>query len=510
MSRAVAICLLAAWISAPSGAGAAAATGDDASGDAAGGDAAGSDAAGSDAAGSDTTAGDDGDAGADSPRTGDEGGADGERAADLRRVYEDAIRDRLPEKVGGVIDMAFAIQDFGHGRGDLAELWRVVRRDPDVRAIYENLATQYTPRLDWSAYAGGVAESTRYAGTAAGLEADLTAPLCRYVGGSVDAHSFTDQQQSGLAYDGRMTGCLPLGPFSLEVGLLSQRAARVGLTAPPTSPAGRFDSLGFEGRLRAFRWLEPTWEVAAIPVDVTFARYSPAAFAELTQYSVSAAAARYVRYAAGRAGADRVIEVIPIEVSGMEDREGVTQSASVREIGFLRVRGARLSDRAYLDGWASVQNGRIVSGTGGGDAHADIARAGVDTEVHLLLDDDFRAGLRYRRRVLPDFERRLLAEDRLSATVRRRLGDHHASAAGFAALTRSVAAPPGASDLGTEPTFGARLGLGLALGGPAHLALRGEAARSFYPEPAGAVSLEPAFDVRMTAAVTAAFASYRQ
>lgn len=442
------------------------------------------------------------------PRAAHAEDAEPEITLEVRAAYEDHLRHRLPRKLTAVIDGAFALRDLQELRRALPELWRELRSDPVLRAMFSNLAQQYRPRLDYAGYAGTVAQSTRYAGLAVGFEADLAAPLCRYLGGSFNGQLFADRVGRGVAYDTRVTGCLPWGPFAIELGFTSQQSVRMGLAAPPTSAAGRYDSLGFELRIRGFRWIEPTWELVTLPTDVTFVDVAPATDdgRESARFGIESAFLRYIRYGAGTAGEDRVIEVIPVHVAGEQDADGAMRSATVVEFGIVRLIGVALGGGAFLDANATLQQASIGPTTEGAEREVTMFGGGVDTAVHLV-HPPYRSHLRYHRGLIPDAEFRLLADDRGELGASRTLGATTLGATLFAAYTRTAGVPMGTGELPGAATYGASLQYGYAIYGPLYLTVRGDAARSFYADANQLVLSEPAHEVRLTAGIAASAAS---
>jgi hypothetical protein len=427
---------------------------------------------------------------------------------EIREVYQEHLRHRLPGQLNAVLDGAFALHDLRELRRALPEMWRELRDDPTLRAIYSNLAQQYKPRLDYTAYAGALAQSTRYAGLAVGVEADLSAPLCRYLGGAFNGHLYTDRVGSGLAYDSRITGCLPWGPFAIELGFISQRSVRMGLASAPTSAASRFDSLGFELRIRGFRWIEPTWEIVTLPTDVVFVDLAPATNdnRESAHFTIDSAFIRYIRYGQGTAGSDRIIEGFPVRVTGEQDVEGAVLSATVVGFGAVALTGIRMADGVYLDANAMVQQGSIGPAIEGAEREVSLFSGSVDTAVHLV-HEPYRSHLRYHRGLIPDAEFRLLSDDRAELGVSRTVDRTTVGASMFAAYTRTVGTATGVMPLADAATYGARLEYGYAVHGPLYLTVRGEGARSFYANLDDLVLSEPAHELRLTAGIAASASS---
>jgi hypothetical protein len=430
-----------------------------------------------------------------------------------RDAYETHLRHRLPGKLTGVIDGAFGLYDL-RGMGDaLPELWRQIRDDPDLQALVANVAQQYVPRLDYAAYAGTIADSTSYAGVAVGIEADLAAPLCRYLGGAFDGHAYRDGDGNGLAYDSRITGCLPWGPFAIELGFISQRAIRVGLDAPPTTSSGRFDAQGFELRIRGFRWLQPKWEVVTIPAEVVFLDTEPRGNdgVEAAHFTIDSGLFRYIRYGAGPGGTDRVITAFPIQITGEQDSRDAELNAVVIDVGAVRLAGVRVAPDLYLDAHLAFQDGHVrpTDSPVGPDLPPPLASAitaGVDTAIRLD-DPPWSASVRYRRGLVPDTEFRILVEDRAELAAHYTAGVDTAGASAFAAYARTASAPPSVDDRAADTTYGLRLDYGRALAGALYFTARAEAARSFYADAGEAVLADPDFELRATVGVAASIGS---
>lgn len=428
---------------------------------------------------------------------------------DAAAAYKELVRHRFQLNIGTVLDVGLALAGFAGARQALPELWRVLRDDPMLRAAFANLALQYKPRLDYAGYAGTVAQSTRYVGLALGFEADVTAPLCRYVGGAFNGQLFADKEGEGIAYDSRVTGCLPWGPFSLELGFTSQKSVRMGLAAAPLAPARRIDSLGFLLKIRGFRWLDKAWEVVTLPTDVNFVDVAPASDDgyESASFSIDASFVRYSRYGVGTAGQDRVLDFIPVRVLGEQDAQGAMRSATVVDVGAVRVTGANLGGGLFLDAHAGLQNATIGPTTAGAPRDETVITGSIDSELHWV-DGPMRSSLRYQRGLLPDAEFRLLLEDRGTLGVSRQLSDMLTLGSSlFAAYTRTATTPPMVPALKAAATYGARLDLGYAVRGPLYLTVSGEAARSYYAGDNTLVLPEPANELRVTAGLAATFSS---
>jgi len=415
--------------------------------------------------------------------------------------------ERTSLKLQRVTDAAFLLSDIGMTIRALPEIWRIIRNDPILRAWYSNLKKQYTPRLDYSAYAGSVVETTGYVGVAVGVEADLRAPLCRYLGGSFDAQAFHDDEGEGIAWSTRVTGCLPWGPFALELGFLSDRDVRVGLAAAPTTAAGRYSSQGFELRIRGFRWLESEWEIVAIPTEVAFVDVTPDVDdREAASFAIRAAAVRYFRYGAGGGGRDRMVEGIPVRVSGQQDSVDAMRNARVVGVGLVAFEGARLSPSLYLDGIATLQMGFLGSTAPGTEEDVSARTGGVELALHTFLPP-YRGTLRYSRGLIPDSDFRLLEEDRGQAELHYSVSPHRSALTIFGAFLRTRDRPVATPARPRSGTFGATADYTRALLGPVFGTARLQAARSFYANAGGAVLANPAWELRASLSVGASWSS---
>lgn len=426
----------------------------------------------------------------------------------VRSELTEQLRHRLPARMRTVLDTALILHDLRALPYAMGELWSELRADPVMRAIYANLAAQYRPHLVASGYTGAIGESSRYLGAGLGVEADFVAPLCRYLGGSFDGQAYDDPAGSGLSWSGRITGCLPWGPFAIELGYLTRRDVRVSLGAPPTSPAGRYDAEGYELRIRGFRWIEPAWEVVTIPAEVVFLDATPSrnGSVESGYLTIDSALLRYLRYGQGPGGRDRVLEVFPIRVTSQVDSAASMLRATVIDVGAVRLSGTRIGPGLYLDASLSFQEGSIRT-TGEGNqpppALASAITAGVEAAVHLDLAP-FEGTVRYRRGLVPDPELRVLAEDRAEIAARRIAGRDSAGAGAFLAYTRTIAVPPDLTGRPAAATYGAHLEYGRILTSSLYLTARTEAAKSFYAE-AGAPLADPIWEARASLGVAASW-----
>ncbi len=426
----------------------------------------------------------------------------------IREFLESKIRHRLPAQLSQVIDGVFAVYHLRGITTALPEMWRLIRDDEDLQALAANVAQQYIPRLDYSAYVGSLVESSRYAAAAFGVEADLAAPICRFIGGAFNGHAYNDKGGSGIAWDSRVTGCLPWGPFAFELGFISKRDVRMALAASPTTGAGRFDSQGFEMKIRGFRWRQAKWEIVAIPADVSFIDLAPAINdgRESANFTIDAAAMRFIRYGAGAGGSDRVVEAIPVRVLGNQDAVGDMISSTVVSFGAVAWQGARILPWFFIDGNAMFQQGRISSTLPGAPTKPVILTGSVDLAFHALLGG-VHGVAEYNRGILPDDSFRLLAEDRgrLSATFQTQEASWSTDL--FAAYTRTVLTPEGVPSRSAAATYGAKLGYGRVLFGPIYMTLRAEAARSFYANAGGDALARPDVELRAMAGVAASWST---
>jgi hypothetical protein len=436
--------------------------------------------------------------------------ASGARADDLddaQVVYEKHARHLLPERVTAVVDGVLSILEL---RRALPEMWNQLRRDPTLRAWMANLAKQYKPELVWSAYAGSLVESTTYASVAAGGAFDINAPLCRYFGSGIDSHAYYDGDDAGLAYDGSVRGCLPLGPFSIELGYRRRHGIRMGLRAAPTLPTGRFASENYELRIRSYRWLTQRWELAITPTDVEIGSVLgtvSATVADNLHFRVQSSALRFTRYEAGFLGEDRIIDGLHLQVIGQQDADDRDLNSNVIALSPVSLTGVRVAEHWYIDGAVSLLQARIAPVSASAEPHYNRFGFGANLSIRTGTPE-WMAALAYRRGLIPDLEFRLLAEDRVEAEVTR-MGQVESLRAGlFAAVTRLRAAPPGGQSLPATATYGADLGYGRYLYGPIYLSLRAQAARSFYARPGEAALLEPGFELRASAALAASWGSH--
>lgn len=424
-----------------------------------------------------------------------------EELREAEELYKRYLRHRLPSRATSIIDTALDLAELYH---TVPTLLNEVKRDPHLRMAWDQLALLYKPSVQWSAYAGGLAESTGYAGITAGASVDIVAPLCRYLGAEVNTHGYY-QNEPGVSYDTRGTVCLPWGPFSFEFGLLRQRELRVGLASAPSLPNSRYNSDGFEFRIRGYRWLAGSWEGLIGPTDVIFRTYSvpgESASGDNSNFQIDSAFFRYLRYGKGFLGADRELEAFDIDVTGQQDTEVANMSATVVTVAPFKFSGARLTKDLYLNAHLAFAQGRIFDRDDSPDPLANFFYFDAGAELNQG-NAQYQTSVRYRRRLLPDSEYRLLGEDRVEATGQYVGYMNAASISAYGALTRQEAAPPGVQDLLTSYSYGVEGKYGHYLYGPFYLQLTTTGARSFYASIDGARLSTPEFEFRALASVIA-------
>lgn len=407
----------------------------------------------------------------------------------------------LSERLAAVLD-ADPRSDTAREPIEATPLWHDLQREP-LEAVALNLARQYESSLTLAGYAGLVGDSASYGGAAFGFQADLSSPLCRYAVASLDGQALAGREEAGLAYDGQVGGCLPIGPFAIELALRSRRGVRVGLAAPPTSRASRFDALGVELGVRGYRWLDRSWELVVTPVDVTVDNVSTEVSdgTSSAQFGLSAAALRTIHHGIGPGGGDRTLEVIPVRVLGSQADSG-ERAATVVGVGAIGVTGARLSPRLFLSAEAQVHGG-----------HAGATTLAMPTEIVVtgavdvalsIVELGWTARMGYKRGLIPDDQLRVLVEDRAdaAAAVLALSGVAHVGA--FAAYTRTAARSDVAAR-SAAASYGLQSGYERRLTGPVWLALDGQAARSYYAQTEPSVLDLPEWELRITAAVIASW-----
>ena len=333
-----------------------------------------------------------------------------------RDYYQSTLRRHLPQRAGRLVGEALDLATLALA---LPEMWNTIASDPILQLGWKQLKMQYKPSFRWSGYAGVLAESTTYTGLTAGGSFDIEAPLCRYLSAQADAQAFHQRGRFGVAYDTRVTGCLPWGPFALEVGVLRQHDLRVGLQSTPSLPTTRYNSQAVEIGIRSYRWLEKNWEGVVTPTDVVIRGFtSPEedAIPETSSFQIQSTFFRYIRYRRGFVGADRIIEVLPIEVLGQQEDRVARLSATVVGISPMSFRGAHIGDELYLDGRISLLQGRISDLDAPDEPLENRFHFGMSAAVHRG-NERVQTSLRYQRRVIPDSEFRLLAEDRLDGVL---------------------------------------------------------------------------------------------
>lgn len=431
---------------------------------------------------------------------------------DELRVAEEAyqlfLRHRLPRQATQIIDGAVDLANLYY---ELPAIWQSVQDDPALRAMWSQLKLQYKPVVHWSTYAGGLAESTGYTGVTAGVAVDVTAPLCRYIGAAANTHGYY-YNGAGISYDTRGTVCLPWGPFSLEFGLLRQRELRVGISSAPSLPSANFNSDGFEMRIRSYRWIDSEWEGQVTPMDVVFRTYSvpgDSSIPESSAFQVEGSFFRYLRYGRGFLGANRQVDAIHVDVVGQEDTQVAQMSTTVVSVSPVKWSGARLADQLYLDGYLGFSQGRIT----------DLTMPALEDSLENFFffatgfelnygNPSYQATLRYRRRLLPDSDFRLLAEDRVDMVGQLVRQFDMTSLSVYGALTAQAAAPPGTEALPRTPSYGVEGKFGRYLIGPFYLQLTATTARSYYASIDGARLLNPELEFRALASLIASDSNY--
>lgn len=430
-----------------------------------------------------------------------------EKLEQAKEFYETNLRHHLPQRAGNLVGNALDLAGLAYA---LPEMWRTIENDPTLRAGWQQLKLQYKPSFHWSGYAGGLAESTSYSGLTIGGSFDIKAPLCRYLSAQADAQAFHERARYGVAYDTRITGCLPWGPFSFEVGLLRQRDLRVGLQSTPSLPTTRYDSQAVEIGIRSYRWFAKTWEGHISPTDVVirgFTATNDDEIPETSSFSIDSAFYRHVSYGRGFVGADRTIEAIPILVLGQQEDRVARMSAVVIAVDAVGFTGARLADDLYLDGSFGFIQASIRDMDAAPEEYIENGfHFGMEAALHRG-SEQFQTSLRYRRRIVPDSDFRLLAEDRLDGVVQLFQGVHQSSVTPFLAYTRQKGAPPGTDALEASLSYGAAVNYGRHLGGSFYLHANAAAARSFYASISGVRLLSPEFEVRGLVSVQATIGS---
>ena len=428
-----------------------------------------------------------------------------EELAEREDLYKRYARHRLPARATSIIDTAL---DLAELRRELPQLWSELSSDPILALAWSQIKALYKPSVQWSAYAGGLAESTGYTGLTAGASLDIVAPLCRYLGAEANTHGYY-QNGTGISYDTRATACLPWGPFSFEFGLLRQRQLRVGLSSAPSLPNSQYNSDGFELRIRGYRWLGGTWEGLIGPTDVIFRTFSVPdddSGAQNSNYQIDSAFFRYLRYDRGFLGATRKIEAFEIDVTGQQDTDVAKMSATVVTVAPVKFSGARLAKDLYLNAHLAFAQGRISDLDNVEEPLANFFYFDAGAELNQG-DSRYQTTLRYRRRLLPDSEFRLLGEDRIEATAQLVGYVNAASISTFGALTQQEAAPPGVQALETSYSYGVEGKYGHYLYGPFYLQLTTTGARSFYASIDGARLATPELEFRALASIIASDSS---
>ncbi len=429
-----------------------------------------------------------------------------EELREADELYNRFLRHHLPGRATSIIDTTLDLAELYYA---LPSMWETAKNDPYLRIAWNQLTQLYKPTVHWSAYAGGLAESTGYAGVTAGASVDITAPLCRYVGAELNTHGYY-QGGAGVSYDGRTSACLPWGPFSFEFGLLRQRELRVGLASAPSLPNSRYNSDGFAFRIRGYRWLAKSWEGLIGPTDVIFRSYSvpgESTAGDNDNFQIDSALFRYLRYGRGFLGADREIEAVEVDVTGQQDTNVANMSATVVTVAPVKFSGARLADGFYLNAHMAFAQGRITDLNNSEEPLSNFAYFDAGAEINQG-DARYQTSLRYRRRLIPDSEFRLLGENRIDATAQLVGYVNAASVSAYGALTEQEAAPPGVQELLSAYSYGIEGKYGHYLYGPFYLQLTTTGARSYYASIDGARLETPGFELRALASVIASDGSH--
>lgn len=369
--------------------------------------------------------------------------------------------------------------------------------DPHLRMAWEQLKYQYKPELSWSAYAGGQAESSGYAGLSLGASLDIVAPLCRYLGAEANGTGFS-QDGIEVSYDTRLTACLPWGPFSMEFGVVRQRDLRVGLRSAPSLPSDRYNSDGVDIGIRGFRWFEDTWKGEVMTADVQFRKFSMLEDASVPQslsFGIDVTLFQYHRYEAGFLGGNRVYSALKTKVSGQQETKIAKLSSSVVSLSPFTFEGVPMGRGLYLDADLAFANGSISTIGNAQDPLEQRFFFGVDTKLSFGKPER-NGSLRYSRRLLPDSDFRLLAEERAELFGQLLRYNDRASVSLFGAYTKQSGAPPGVDGHASALSYGAESQYGRYAFGPFYMQLTATAARSYYATIGGARLQTPEFEFR--------------
>ncbi|MBL4633679.1 MAG: hypothetical protein JKY56_07395 [Kofleriaceae bacterium] len=433
-------------------------------------------------------------AGAQSPESDPPRATDQEGQSDASQLFQLVNRHRA---IGQVTSLLNTGVDFGSAFYELGEVWKQASADPELRMAWEQLKYQYKPTVSWSAYAGGQVESSGYAGLSLGASLDVVAPLCRYLGAEANGIGFS-QDGLGVSYDTRVTACLPWGPFSIEVGVLRQRDLRVGLKSAPSLPRDRYNSDGVEVGIRGFRWFDTTWQGQVMRADVQFQNFSvpnDSSVPKNLSFGIDVSAFQFNRYKAGFLGGDRVYSAFKTTVAGQQENQVAKLSSTVMSISPFTFEGVPIGKALYWDGDIAFVNGSISTL---GNAQAPLETRfffGVDTQVSFGTPEK-NGSFRYSRRLLPDSDFRLLAEERAELFGQLLRYDDRASVSLFGAQTKQSGAPPGVSPHVSALSYGAEGQYGRYAFGPFYMQLTTTAARSYYATIGAARLQRPEFEFR--------------
>ncbi len=385
--------------------------------------------------------------------------------------------------------------DYGTNFYELDEQPR--EADPDVRLLLSQLKYLYKPKVSWSAYAGGLVESSGYAGLTMGASLDIVAPLCRYLGAEANGVGFS-QNGLGLSYDTRATACLPWGPFSIEFALLRQRDLRVALKSAPSLPSARYSSNGFDIRIRGFRWFGKTWDAAVNTADFQFKYFSAPGDATVSQgqsFDVKITGFQFRRYGKGFLGNDRIYSAVHGSASGFRDITFLRLSAFVSSISLFKFQGVPIGQGLFLDADLSAAHGEVNDTDFPTEPLAQSNALGVD--VKLSFGTVERHGsIRISRRLLPDSDFRIIRETRAEILGQFLSYDDRASLSLFSAYSKQLVAASEAEKLTNALSYGVEGKYGRYAFGPFYMQLTTTAARSYYATIGGTRLQTPEFELR--------------
>ncbi len=383
-----------------------------------------------------------------------------------------------------------------------------------IRILLDQLKTLYKPTTHWSAYAGILGDSTGTMGLSAGASADITAPLCRYIGLDANTAGYVDGGLD-LAYNARGTVCLPWGPFSFELALQREKNVRVALSSAPSLLSGTYNSDAVEFRVRGFRWFDQKWQATVLSMDLEAkTRYYPEEMSDGgLELTIGMSAYRHTWYEKGFLGGDRELDVFVFSREGLSADDGSNINSSALQLSPVVVKGFTLPNEVYWDGSVALAIGAITDSTGvvpgsqePSEVLEDLLYFGVD--LQLMKGDASRQGyLGYTRRLLPSSSVRVLSENRLRMTgqlVRKR---DTASLTGYGALTKEEIRLEGTEPFSTSLSYGVEGNYGRFISGPFYLQLTTTAAQSYYSSKDRSRLDKPAFEFRAMASVMASLGS---